>query len=117
MDELKHQLEDDQIQYAVIRLGGIEEDGSSKGTTRDVFINWIGPGVAIADVDKNSAHLGGVQVQIWCNRTLCDSNLLPFFQNYLQPFHAEVTVKTMDNFNRQNVLDKSHLLFGSQVID
>ncbi|CAF1425077.1 unnamed protein product [Rotaria sordida] len=98
VDELKNHLENDQIQYGLVRLGGIQEKGTLKVTIRDVFINWIGPEVAIAEKGKKSAHLGDVQT-------------------FLQPFHAEVTVHNKDNFNHQTVLDKSHPLSGSHVID
>jgi len=64
VDELKDHLENDQIQYALVRLGGIAEKGTLKVTIRDVFINWIGPEVAIVEKGKKLAHLGDVQVHI-----------------------------------------------------
>lgn len=64
VDELKPHLEDDQIQYGLVRLGGIEEKGSLKTTVRDVFIAWVGPGVDIIEKGKKASSLGDVQVQI-----------------------------------------------------
>jgi hypothetical protein len=64
VDELKNHLEEDQIQYALVRLGGIQEEGTLKVTIRDVFITWIGPGVGIIEKGKKAAYQGDAQVDI-----------------------------------------------------
>lgn len=33
---------DDQIQYGLVRIGGIRERGTLKTTIRDVYFTWIG---------------------------------------------------------------------------
>jgi hypothetical protein len=96
-DELSQQLQDDQIQYALIRVAA-PPLGSSKATTRDVFITWIGPGVGIIEKGKKTAFLGDVQ-------------------QYLQPFHADVTVLNRRNFTTDNLVAKSDPRSGSHVID
>jgi hypothetical protein len=82
IDELKAQLEDDQIQYGLIRLGNIQEKGTLKTTIKDVFINSIGPGVGIIEKGKKTAYLGDAQ-------------------QILQPFHSEVTVLKKNNLDEQ----------------
>ncbi|KAG4078981.1 hypothetical protein HA402_001636 [Bradysia odoriphaga] len=96
-DVVSH-LEDDQIQYILIREGGIPEVGSSKTTIRDVFIAWIGPNVDVIEKGKKTAMLGDAE-------------------NMLQPFHASITALNRDNFNDVNIIDRSHPLSGSHVID
>jgi len=98
VDEIKQHLQDDQIQYGLIRLGNIQEKGTLKVTLRDVFVTWIGPSVGIIEKGKKSSFLGDVQA-------------------YLQPFHADLTVLNKRNFNRDNALDRSNPLSGSHVID
>ncbi|XP_037027533.1 uncharacterized protein LOC119068161 [Bradysia coprophila] len=91
-------LEDDQIQYILIREGGIQEKGTSKTTIRDVFIAWIGPNVGFIEKGKKTAFLGDAE-------------------SMLQPFHASITALNRDNFNDENIIDRSHPLSGSHVID
>ncbi|KAM3425830.1 hypothetical protein NHJ13734_009893 [Beauveria thailandica] len=43
VEQLRENLNDSQIQYALVRIGGIQEKGSLKSTVRDVFVTWIGP--------------------------------------------------------------------------
>jgi hypothetical protein len=95
IEDLSQQLEDDQIQYGLIRIS-LEENGRT--TIRDVFITWIGPNVGIIEKGKKTAFLGDAQ-------------------SYLQPFHSDVTVLNKNNFTLENLLDKSHPLSGSHVID
>ncbi|MBN3895726.1 MAG: hypothetical protein HWQ41_10775 [Nostoc sp. NOS(2021)] len=97
VEELSPHLEDDQIQYALVRLGNIQQKGTLKTTIRDVFITYIGPGVGIIEKGKKTAFLGDAQA-------------------YLQPFHGDVTVLNKDNFNWETLLDRSSPLSGSHVI-
>lgn len=98
VDELRSHLRDDQIQYALVRMGGIQERGTLKTTVRDVFVTWIGP-----DVDP-------------VERTLKAANEVDA-QSFLEPFHAALVVLNRDNFTNENVIDRSHPLAGSHVID
>jgi Cofilin/tropomyosin-type actin-binding protein len=98
VEELSPYLEDNQIQYALVRLGGIQEKGNLKTTIRDVFITWIGPNVGIIEKGKKTAFLGDAKA-------------------YLQPFHNDVTVLNKDNLNSETLLDRSSPLSGSGVID
>ncbi|EFA74937.1 hypothetical protein PPL_11971 [Heterostelium album PN500] len=97
-DDIKKQFEDDQIQYGLVRIGGIQEKGTLKTTSRDIFFCWIGPGVGIIEKGKKTALLGDAQ-------------------SFLQPFHADITVLNKDKFDRETVLDRSSPLSGSHVID
>jgi hypothetical protein len=58
----------------------------------------IGPGVGIIEKGKKTAFLGDIQ-------------------SFLQPFQADITVINKNNFNYDTVLDRSHPLSGSNVID
>jgi hypothetical protein len=91
-------LADDQIQYILIREGGIQERGSSKTTYRDVFIAWIGPNVGIIEKGKKSNYLGDAE-------------------SLLQPFHASLTALNKEHFDDETIIDRSHPLSGSHVID
>jgi hypothetical protein len=97
-EDMAAQFEDDQIQYGLIRLGGIQEKGTLRTVTRDVFVVFIGPGVGIIEKGKKTMYLGDAQA-------------------YLQPFHAAVTVLNRDHFNFDTLLDRSHPLSGNPVID
>ncbi|KAH6879993.1 hypothetical protein B0T10DRAFT_145682 [Thelonectria olida] len=98
VEEFKSQLEDDQIQYGLIRLGNIQERGTLKTTIRDIFIVSIGTSVGIIEKGKKTAFLGDAE-------------------SYLQPFHSSVTVIKKDNLNEETLLDRSHPLSGNHVID
>ncbi|KAM9993801.1 hypothetical protein ACTFIZ_011779 [Dictyostelium cf. discoideum] len=89
--DIAPQLEDDQIQYGVVRIGDIQEKGTLKTTIRDVFFCWIGPGVGIIEKGKKTAYFGDAE-------------------QYLQPFHAGITVLNKSHFTCDNVLDRSHPL-------
>ncbi|KAM3431126.1 hypothetical protein MY4824_007327, partial [Beauveria thailandica] len=43
VEQLSENLNDGQTQYALVRIGGIQEKGTLKSTVRDVFVTWIGP--------------------------------------------------------------------------
>ena len=80
VEDLRPALEDDQIQYALVRLpvpGKTGRDG-----IRDVFVTFIGPGVGIIEKGKKTAHLGDVQA-------------------LLQPFHKDVSVTNPHRFDTE----------------
>ena len=79
-EDLVEQVQEDQIQYALIRLDGIQEQGET--TVRDVFITFIGQGVGIIEKGKKAAFHSDAQ-------------------NFLQPYHSDVTV-----LNRRKVTTK-----------
>lgn len=58
----------------------------------------LGPGVGIIEKGKKSAFLGDAEA-------------------ILQPFHASVTALSKANFNDETIIDRSHPLSGSHVID
>eukprot|EP01132_Coremiostelium_polycephalum_P005874 gene5874-7310_t len=86
-------LEDDQIQYGLMRFK-VNEKGTLKTTMRDIFFTWIGPNVGIIEKGKKTANLGEVQY-------------------FLQPYHADITILNKNNFTTETVLDRSHPLSGS----
>jgi len=121
--ELVSKLADDQIQYILLRvpvtLATEAESMMQKGTgnnassssnnnnnavvggenkTRDIFIAWTGPKVAIVQRGKKKAHIGEVM-------------------RILSPFHAELTAVNKDHFDEKTVVEKSNALSGSHVID
>jgi len=98
VSEIAPHLEDDQIQYGLCRIGNIQEKGTLKTTIRDIFFCWIGPGVGIIEKGKKTALLGDAQA-------------------LLQPYHADITVLNKAHFDKDHVLDRSHPMSGSHVID
>lgn len=80
VDDLRGQFEDDQIQYALARLDVPGQTGSD--STRDVFVQWTGPGVGIIEKGRKTAHLGEAQA-------------------ILQPFHADVRVTNRERFDTE----------------
>ncbi|KAM9994962.1 hypothetical protein ACTFIY_001136 [Dictyostelium cf. discoideum] len=96
--DIAPQFEEDQIQYGILRIGDIQEKGTLKNTVRDVFFCWIGPGVGIIEKGKKTAYIGDAQ-------------------QLLQPFHADITVLNKAHFVRDAILERSHPLSGSHVID
>lgn len=89
-------FEDDQIQYALVRVP--VQDRKLGSTIRDVFVSWIGPEVGIIEKGKKNA-------------------LLSEAQSYLQPFHTDVAVLNGNHFDLQTLLDRNTPLSGSHVID
>jgi len=75
LNDLLPQLQNDQVQYAIIRIQ--PDDADAK--TRDVFINWVGPGVRALEKGKKKSHLSEVQ-------------------RILQPFHIAISAFTKSNF-------------------
>lgn len=76
VEELRPHLQDEEIQYALVRLP------LPDGSTRDVFVQFTGPGVGIIEKGKKTAHLGDVQA-------------------LLQPFHKDVSVTNPHRFDTE----------------
>lgn len=76
-EEVSYQLEEDQIQYALVR---ISVPGGGRATVRDVFVTSIGPGVGIIEKGK---------------KTILHEDA----RSLLQPFHTDITVLNKRNFN------------------
>jgi len=90
--DLREKLQDDKVQYALLRI-----DTGDK-TTRDIFISWVGPSVSILQKGYKKSNEGEIK-------------------QLLKPFHAELYVTNKRNFTLKEVLEKSHPLSGSHVID
>jgi hypothetical protein len=97
LDDLLPQLEDDQIQYVLLRLGDVN-GWIGTGTTLDLCLIWIGPGVGIIEKGKKTALQGDAE-------------------NYLQPFQSMVTVLRRANCTRDRLIERSDPRVGSHVID
>jgi hypothetical protein len=74
------QLVDDQIQYALVRLAVPGQTG--RASMRDVFVQWIGPGVGIIEKGRKYGHVEDAK-------------------ELLQPFHAEVYVTNRQRFDTE----------------
>lgn len=81
LSELIPNLRDDEIQYALYRIGNIPD--GYRTTVRDVFITIIGSRVSSSEISEKKGYLDDVK---W----------------YLEPFHSEVVVK-----NKYNLTDDS----------
>jgi hypothetical protein len=95
--EMIEHLKDDEMQFILIRLTLPEMKGGAV-STRDVFIEWNGPDVAAIDKGKKKSLVGEIK-------------------ELLQPYHAELTAISKQNFNLEVVLDRSAPFSGSHVID
>eukprot|EP01092_Planopodium_desertum_P002290 TRINITY_DN13612_c0_g2_i1.p1 TRINITY_DN13612_c0_g2~~TRINITY_DN13612_c0_g2_i1.p1 ORF type:complete len:123 (+),score=2.85 TRINITY_DN13612_c0_g2_i1:81-449(+) len=93
--ELVSALDDKSIEYALVRVP-VSVDGHR--TTRDVFINWIGPKVSMIEKGQKNSILAEVMA-------------------FMEPFHADLTAISKANFTFQTVVDRSKPLSGSHVID
>ena len=90
-------LQEDECQYCLVRVPD-RSKSTIQETTRDIFIQWIGPKVSVIKRGKKASHLGRVQ-------------------EVLQPYHAAISATNKANFNENNVMNKSMPLSGSHVID
>lgn len=98
VEELAAEFNDDEIQYALLRLP-LPVTGANKAKkTRDVFIAWIGPNIGQIEKGRKRAHLGDVK-------------------DLLQPFHSELAVTSKKNFTLQVVLERSAPHSGAHIID
>jgi len=78
VEQVRWQFEDDQIQYAMLRLDVSGQTGNEK--IRVLFVQWTGPGVGIIEKTKKTAHVGDAQA-------------------LLQPFHRDVYVTNRQRFD------------------
>jgi len=92
LEELKTYFRDDETQYALLRV----HMGAHK--TRDVLIFWMGKDVSLFQRGIKKSHEGEVKLII-------------------KPVHAEIYVNNRKNLTLDNLLEKSHPLSGSHVID
>jgi len=101
VDEFLEFLNDNEVQYVLLRLGNIVKDAKNKNEkvtgTRDVLINWVGPDVGIIEKGKKKAHLGDIK-------------------GVLRPFHAELLAGGKSEFTEDTVKDRSEPLSGSHEI-
>lgn len=103
--------------YCLIRLGGIQEKGTLKTTLRDIFICHIGKDVGIIEKGKKTAFLGDAQAYLQVCSLSFELIYVPKWLNIFQPFHSDITVLNKDKVTNELVLDRSHPLSGSHVID
>ena len=92
--ELVSQLQDDQIQYGLIRIS-YKEDGHA--LTRDVFVQWNGPKVSAIQKGIRKGHCGEVK-------------------NALCPTAIEILASTKTNFTLETLLARSAPT-ASRIID
>jgi len=88
---LVSQLDDTQVQYALIRLLGPEM------ISKDIFLTWVGPKVGKIERGKKSEHLGDVK------SVLC-------------PSHVELVALTKQNFTASRLWELSDPSAGSHVL-
>lgn len=92
--ELVSQLQDDQIQYGLIRIS-YKEDGHA--LTRDVFVQWNGPKVSAIQKGIRKGHCGEVK-------------------NALCPTAIEILASSKSNFTLETLLARSAPT-ASRIID
>jgi sarcosine oxidase gamma subunit len=81
-EDLRQHLEDDQVQYALVRLAVPPQAGSLEPSTRDVFVQWIGPDVGDIEKGKKAEYLKDAQ-------------------GFLQPSDAKVDVTNRDKLDTE----------------
>jgi len=98
VDELAEHLKDEQIQYALLRIG-IDFDRDQKVTkTRDILIVWYGPKVKMLEKGQKTSHLGDIK-------------------KVFKPYHSELSVTGKNCFNLETILERSSPGSGSHSID
>jgi len=90
VSELVAQLEDNQIQYGLIRL-------PPDPLQKDIFMQWVGPKVSKIEQGKKSEHLADLK-------------------KLLGPAHAELTALTKKNFNEAKVRELSDPSSGTHIL-
>lgn len=84
-------LQDNEIQYALVRLKP-DEDGK-----KDILITWVGPKVGKIERGKKSEHLADVQ-------------------SVLGPTHVQLTALTKQGFTENKLRELAHPASGSHVL-
>jgi len=98
VEELADNLRDDQIQYALLRVG-VDFDRDQKVTkTRDILIVWYGPKVKMLEKGQKTSHFGDIK-------------------KVIKPFHSELSVTGKSNFNKETIIERSSPGSGSHSID
>jgi len=82
MEELKEELSDGKVQYAVYR---VQDEKSSLGKV--VFINWVGEGVAEARKGMTSSHVTKIA-------------------NHLKGFHVQINARSEADLDLQTIKEK-----------
>eukprot|EP01097_Dermamoeba_algensis_P001612 TRINITY_DN1604_c0_g1_i1.p1 TRINITY_DN1604_c0_g1~~TRINITY_DN1604_c0_g1_i1.p1 ORF type:complete len:363 (+),score=118.95 TRINITY_DN1604_c0_g1_i1:36-1091(+) len=85
-------LQDNEIQYALVRLRPDEE-----GVKKDVLITWVGPKVGKIERGKKSEHLADVQ-------------------SVLGPTHVQLTALTKQGFHENKLRELAHPASGTHVL-
>jgi len=83
-------LEDNQIQYALIRL-------PPSPVTKDVFLTWVGPKVSKIEQGKKSEHLADLKA-------------------VLGPAHSELTALTRVNFTEKKIRELADPSSGTHIL-
>jgi len=91
-EELVPLLQENEIQYALVRLRPDEE-----GVKKDVLITWVGPKVGKIERGKKSEHLADVQL-------------------LLKPTHVQLTALTKVGFTEVRLRELAHPASGSHVL-
>jgi len=94
--DLVSKLDDDQIQYALVRLPAITF-GGVEGTPKDIFVTWVGPKVGKIERGKKSEHLQDLKT-------------------VLEPSHTDLTALTKNNFTEQTLRELSDPSSGTHVL-
>ncbi|KAK7425715.1 hypothetical protein QQZ08_007814 [Neonectria magnoliae] len=86
-EEIVPLLEEDQVQYALVRVNVPGQGPES--TARDVFVGYTGLEVGIIERGKKTVYYGDAK-------------------ELLQPHHAEVTVRHKDQLNLETLIERSN---------
>jgi len=93
VEELLPHLEDNQVQYILLRL----QPNKASEVSKDVFITWMGPRVSKIEQGKKSEHLGDAK-------------------EVLKPHHAQVTALTKVGFTEERIRALADPTAGSHIL-
>jgi len=93
VDQLLPHLEENQVQYVLLRL----QPTQATEVTKDIFINWMGPKVSKIEQGKKTEHLGDAK-------------------EILKPHHAQVTCLTKKGFTEERIRALADPTAGSHVL-
>eukprot|EP01087_Luapelamoeba_hula_P001154 TRINITY_DN108_c0_g1_i1.p1 TRINITY_DN108_c0_g1~~TRINITY_DN108_c0_g1_i1.p1 ORF type:complete len:164 (+),score=26.27 TRINITY_DN108_c0_g1_i1:39-494(+) len=101
VEELGPHFRDEEVQYAVVRVALEKYDTPRREgdvvRTRDVFIQWVGPGVGIIEKGRKRSHLGEVE-------------------KILSPTHATLFATSKKRLDERTVIEKSDPASGSHEL-